>query len=178
MPLTVTPTSLKDALLISSKHYGDQRGFFKEVFRSDELAAAGLTVDFVQENVSLSYRGVLRGLHIVDGMAKLVQVISGATYHVIADMRPDSPTYLKWEAFELSGDNHRQVFVPPGFGNGFYVTSDAAYVHYKQNQYYDPSRERIVRWNDPLLGITWPTDTPILSEKDRLAPDYHREFGS
>jgi dTDP-4-dehydrorhamnose 3,5-epimerase len=110
----------------------------------------------------------------VDGMAKLVQVVSGATYHVIADMRPDSTTYLKWEAFELSGENHRQVFVPAGFANGFYVLSDAAYVHYKQNVYYDPAKEQIVRWDDPALGVKWPTQAPLLSDKDRAAADYRR----
>jgi dTDP-4-dehydrorhamnose 3,5-epimerase len=171
---TVEPTSLKGALIITPQHYGDGRGFFKEVFRADELGPARLGVEFVQDNVSLSHRGVLRGLHMVDGMAKLVQVISGATYHVIADMRPDSTTYLKWEAFELSGENHRQVFVPDGFANGFYVLSDAAYVYYKQNVYYDPAKEQIVRWDDPALGVKWPTQSPLLSGKDRAAADYRR----
>jgi dTDP-4-dehydrorhamnose 3,5-epimerase len=169
---TFEPTSLNGALIITPRHHGDDRGFFKEVFRTDELGPAQLGVEFIQDNVSLSRRGVLRGLHMVDGMAKLVQVISGITYHVIADMRPDSPTYLKWEAFELSGDNHKLLFVPSGFANGFYVLSDAAYVHYKQNVYYDPRHEQIVRWNDPVLGVKWPTDTPLLSDKDRVAPDY------
>jgi len=170
----VEPTSLKDALIVTPRHYGDSRGLFKEVFRADELGPARLGVEFVQDNVSLSRRGVLRGLHMVAGMAKLVQVISGATYHVIADMRPDSTTYLKWEAFELSGENHRQVFVPDGFVNGFYVLSDAAYVYYKQNVYYDPAKERIVRWDDPALGVKWPTQAPLLSDKDRAAADYRR----
>ena len=171
MNFTVEPTSLDGALIVTPKQYGDERGFFKEVFRADELGTRRLGVEFVQENVSLSHRGVLRGLHMVDGMAKLVQVISGTTYHVIADLRPNSTTYLKWQSFELSGENHKQVFVPVGFANGFYVISDVAYVYYKQNVYYDPAKERIVRWNDRALGVKWPTDSPILSEKDRSAPD-------
>ena len=168
----VEPTSLQGPLLITPQHHDDTRGFFKEVFRADELAGVFAGVEFVQENVSLSHRGVLRGLHMVAGMAKLIQVISGAIYHVIVDMREDSATYLKWESFELSGDNHKQVFVPEGFLNGFYVLSDAAYVYYKQNVYYDPAKEQIVRWNDSVLGVKWPTDSPILSDKDRLAQDF------
>jgi len=171
--LTIHSASLKDVRVITSRAYEDDRGLFKEVFRADFLAAAEIDINFVQDNVSRSRRGVLRGLHMVAGMAKLVQVISGSTYHVIADMRRESPTYLQWESFDLSGDVHTQLFVPAGFVNGFYVVSDQAYVHYKQNVYYTPANEQVVRWNDPVLGVKWPTDSPILSDKDRAAPDYH-----
>jgi dTDP-4-dehydrorhamnose 3,5-epimerase len=169
--MEIVPTGLKDALLIKLQAHGDHRGFFKEVFRANEYARL-TDAPFVQENMSYSPRNVLRGLHYDPPMAKLVQVIYGRTFHVIVDLRRESPTYLKWESFDLSGDVHTQVFVPGGFANGFYVVSDFAYVHYKQTTYYNPATERILRWNDPVVGVKWPSDNPILSERDRTAPDY------
>jgi dTDP-4-dehydrorhamnose 3,5-epimerase len=169
--MDIVPTTLKDALLIKLKAHGDSRGFFKEVFRENDYAKIS-SAPFVQENISFSARNVLRGLHYDPAMAKLVQVIYGHTFHVIVDLRPESPTYLKWESFDLSGDTHTQVFVPAGFANGFYVVSDVAYVHYKQTTYYNPNTERILRWNDPSVGVKWPTNDPVLSERDRTAPDY------
>lgn len=169
--MDIVPTTLQDALLITLKAHGDSRGFFKEVFRENEYLKIA-KAPFVQENISFSSRNVLRGLHYDPPMAKLVQVIYGRTFHVIVDLRPGSPTYLKWESFDLSGDTHTQVFVPAGFANGFYVVSDVAYVHYKQTTYYNPETERILRWNDSAIGVKWPTDNPILSERDRTAPDY------
>lgn len=169
--MEIVPTTLKDALLIKLKAHGDHRGFFKEVFRANEYDTV-TRAPFVQENISYSLRNVLRGLHYDPPMAKLVQVISGRTFHVIVDLRPDSPTYLKWQSFDLSADIHTQLFVPGGFANGFYVVSDGAYVHYKQTSYYNPATERILRWNDPVVGVKWPTETPTLSERDRNAPDY------
>ena len=172
--MDIVPTTLKDALIINLRAHGDHRGFFKEIFRAHDFAEQVSAVPFVQENISCSRHNVLRGLHYDPAMAKLVQVVSGRTYHVIVDLRRDSPTYLKWEAFDLSDDRHVQIFVPAGFANGFYVVSDIAYVHYKQTSYYNPATERILRWNDPVAGVKWPTDAPDLSDRDRTAPDYER----
>ena len=172
--MNVAPTTLKDALVITPTAHHDHRGFFKEIFRAEEYAANVTPARFVQENISCSRANVLRGLHYDPAMAKLVQVLHGRTYHVIVDLRRESPTYLKWEAFDLSGENHKQIFVPAGFANGFYVVSDLAYVHYKQTSYWDASAERILRWNDPAVGVKWPTDTPLLSDRDRDADDFNR----
>jgi dTDP-4-dehydrorhamnose 3,5-epimerase len=167
--------ALKDALIIVPEAHEDYRGFFMESFRASDYAAAGITTEFVQENLSHSTRGVLRGLHYDPNVAKLLQVVYGRTYHVIADMRPESPTYCQWQSFILSHENHKQVYVPPGCANGFYVLSEVVYVHYKQGTYFNPATERQVRWNDPVLGVKWPVEAPLLSEKDRRVPDYQRE---
>jgi dTDP-4-dehydrorhamnose 3,5-epimerase len=172
--MIIHPTRIVGALIVIPDVYPDPRGSFKETFRVSEYAKGGITAAFVQDNVSRSTKGVLRGLHYDVNVTKLVQVICGETYHVIADMRQDSPTYLHWQAFTLSDEGHQQVFVPPGVANGFYVLSDVAFVHYKQGTYYNPATDRCVRWNDPALNVAWPGDVPILSDKDRLAPDYRR----
>lgn len=164
-------TRVDGAWLFTPVVHDDARGTFRETYRAAALDALGLRTDFVQENVSESIRGVLRGMHYADGMAKISQVIHGETYHVIADMRPDSPTYRVWQAFELSPQTPTVLYVPPGVANGFYVVSARAAIHYKQTRYYDPASERRVRWNDPALGITWPTADPILSDQDRDIPD-------
>lgn len=172
--MDIVPTTLKDALVINLKAYRDHRGFFKETFRAHDFAARVSAIPFVQENISCSVRNALRGLHYDPAMAKLVQVVYGRTYHVIVDLRPDSPTFLKWESFDLSGDHHRLIYVPAMFANGFYTMSESAYVHYKQTSYYNPATERILRWNDPTVGVSWPTEAPDLSDRDRTAPDYVR----
>ena len=172
--MDIVPTTLKDALVINLQAHGDHRGFFKEIFRANDFAKLVSSVPFVQENISCSRKNVLRGLHYDPAMAKLVQVVHGRTYHVIVDLRPDSPTYLKWESFDLAGDNHRLIYVPVMFANGFYTVSDSAYVHYKQTSYWNPATERILRWNDPTVGVKWPNDAPDLSDRDRSAPDYVR----
>ena len=164
-------TSIADARLLVPTVHADARGSFRETYRTSISETLGLRSDFVQENISESTRGALRGLHYMDGMAKLTQVVHGATYHVIADMRPDSPTYRQWQAFEFSHEAPVVLYVPPGVANGFYVRSDRAYVHYKQTRYYDPTAEHRVRWNDPALAITWPTTSPLLSDLDRNIPN-------
>ena len=172
--MDIVPTTLQGARIINLNAHGDHRGFFKEIFRACDFHERVSPAPFVQENLSCSVRNVLRGLHYDPAMAKLVQVVHGRTYHVIADMRPDSPTYLKWESFDLSGDHHRLIYVPAMFANGFYTVSDIAYAHYKQTSYYNPATERILRWNDPAVGVKWPSDTPDLSDRDRNAPDCRR----
>ena len=164
-------TSIADAWLLVPAVHTDARGSFRETYRTSILETLGLRADFVQENISESTRGALRGLHHMDGMAKLTQVVRGETYHVIADVRPGSPTYRRWQAFEFSHEAPMVLYVPPGVANGFYVRSDRAYVHYKQTRYYDPTTELRVRWNDPALAITWPTTSPLLSDQDRDIPD-------
>ena len=164
-------TRIEGAWLLTPTVHPDPRGSFRETYRASAFDALGLPTGFVQENVSESDQGVLRGLHYADGMAKLTQVVHGETYHVIADMRPDSPTYRAWQAFEFTAEAPALLYVPPGVANGFYVRSPRATVHYKQTRYYDPAIERRVRWNDPALGVTWPTDTPRLSDQDRDIPD-------
>lgn len=167
-------TELKDAFIIVPDVYKDHRGFFKEIFREEEYRKLGIETRLVQDSVSFSTKGVLRGLHYDFSVTKLVQVVYGQTYHVIADLRPESPTYRRWQAFTLSHENHWELLVPAGFGNGFYVMSDVALVLYKQGTYFNPATERLLRWNDPAIGIRWPTDDPIMSEKDRNTPDYRR----
>jgi dTDP-4-dehydrorhamnose 3,5-epimerase len=165
-------TRITGAWLLTPGVHEDARGSFRETYRAEALAALGLPTHFVQDNVSESSRGVLRGLHNADGMAKLTQVVHGETYHVIADLRPDSPTYRTWQAFEFSSRRPALLYVPPGVANGFCVVSAHAAVHYKQTRYYDPAAERRVRWNDPTLGVIWPITNPQLSDQDRDAPGF------
>lgn len=172
--MKVIETSLQDARIFIAEAHEDHRGWFKETYRTSVWADAGITVPFVQDNISRSTKGVLRGLHYDFNVTKLITVIHGRTFHVIADMRPESPTYLKWQSFILSHENHKIVYVPAGFANGFYTLSDEAFVHYKQGTYFNPATERQVRWNDPILKVQWPDAAPILSDKDRNVPDYRR----
>ena len=160
--------ALPGALLITPRVFHDERGFFKETCSRRAYEQAGVGVEFVQDNVSFSKRGVLRGMHFDPRMAKLVQCLQGEIYDVIADPRRDSPTFGRWCAVELSAQNHRQLFVPPGLAHGFYVRSEWAMLHYKQSALYDPACERAFAWNDPAFGIEWPLagKEPILSAKD------------
>ncbi|MGH2663990.1 MAG: dTDP-4-dehydrorhamnose 3,5-epimerase [Actinomycetota bacterium] len=151
----------------------DDRGFFMRVMSAELLAEAGIDhTRFVQENQSRSRRGVLRGLHFRGevGEAKLVRCVQGEVFDVAVDLRPGSPTFMRWEGFILDDRRHLQVHIPPGFGHGFQVLSPSADVHYRVDQYYDPSLDAGVAWNDPQVAIDWPLADPILSEKDAGAP--------
>jgi len=159
-------TKFKEAFLIKHYAFEDFRGFFKETYRKKDYAEFGINTDFIQDNISWSYKNVLRGMHYDYNVAKLVQVIYGRTYHVIVDMRKNSSTYKQWQAFILSGTNHLQIYVPKGFANGFLTLSEHAWVHYKQDNYYTTKGNKILKWNDPEVGIIWPTENPILSEQD------------
>ncbi|MHA1247407.1 MAG: dTDP-4-dehydrorhamnose 3,5-epimerase [Candidatus Thorarchaeota archaeon] len=161
-------TKFDDVLLIEPTVYEDYRGYFKEVFRKRDYEEMGINVEFVQDNVSFSYKNVLRGMHYDFNVSKLVQVIRGRTYHVVVDMRENSETFKEWQSFILSDANHRQLFVPAGFANGFLVLSDYAIVHYKQGTYWSPETDRTLLWNDPSVGIKWPVKNPILSERDGM----------
>jgi dTDP-4-dehydrorhamnose 3,5-epimerase len=171
--MNVIATKLKDCLIIKPKVFGDERGFFLETFHADRYAdLAGITLAFVQDNHSRSSSGVLRGLHFqkTKPQGKLVRVVRGEVYDVAVDMRQGSPTYGQWEAVTLSEENKTQFWVPPGFAHGFVVLSETADFEYKCTDYYDPSDEGSLLWNDPDLNIPWPIGNPKLSEKDANAP--------
>ncbi|MCB2203127.1 dTDP-4-dehydrorhamnose 3,5-epimerase [bacterium] len=161
-------TTLPGILLIEPKVFGDERGFFMESFRKDAFEAQGVPA-LVQDNHSRSVKGTLRGLHFQHphGQGKLIRVTTGAVYDVLVDVRHGSPTFGKWEGHELSAENKRQLWVPPGFAHGFCVLTDSADFLYKCSDYYHPEHEHTLLWNDPAIGITWPVDEPLLSEKDR-----------
>tara|TARA_B110000879_G_scaffold123138_1_gene162938 strand:+ start:11366 stop:11902 length:537 start_codon:yes stop_codon:yes gene_type:complete len=171
--MNVIKTRLKDCVIIEPKIFGDERGFFLETFQAERYAdLAGITLPFVQDNHSRSSKGVLRGLHFqkTKPQGKLVRVVKGEVYDVALDIRQDSPTFGQWEAVILSGENKTQFWVPAGFAHGFVVLSDTADFEYKCTDYYDPSDEGSVLWNDPALNIPWPESDPKLSEKDANAP--------
>jgi dTDP-4-dehydrorhamnose 3,5-epimerase len=174
MPYTVIPTDLPEVLLLEPRVFGDERGFFFESFnRRDFVAATGCDIDFVQDNHSRSARGVLRGLHyqIRHPQGKLVRVAQGRVFDVAVDMRQSSPNFGRHIGVELSAENRRQLWVPPGFAHGFLVLSEHAEFLYKTTDYWYPEHERSLRWDDPALAINWPLSAnPVLSEKDHNAP--------
>lgn len=169
--MQVIPTAIPDVLIIEPQVFGDARGFFFESYNERAFRdATGLDVNFVQDNHSRSARGVLRGLHyqIRQPQGKLVRVVRGSVFDVAVDLRRSSSTFGHWVGVELSEDNLRQVWVPPGFGHGFFVTSESADCLYKATDYYAPEHERCILWNDPAIGIQWPVvGAPQLSAKDR-----------
>ena len=171
MPYTVIQTAIPDVLILEPKVFGDSRGFFFESFNAQDFAnVTGLDVNFVQDNHSKSAKGVLRGLHyqLQQAQGKLVRVTQGAVFDVAVDIRKSSPTFGKWVGCELSGTNHRQFWVPAGFAHGFVVISESADFLYKTTDYYAPQHERCIAWNDPSIGIVWPSDiNPMLSAKDQ-----------
>ena len=168
--MNVVNTAIPDLLILEPRVFGDARGFFMESFNARAFQeATGLDVDFVQDNHSRSTRGVLRGLHyqIQQPQGKLVRVVRGAVFDVAVDLRKASPTFGKWHGVELSEDNNRQLWIPPGFAHGFLVTSESADFLYKTTDYYAPEFERSLAWNDPAVGVEWPlTGEPLLSAKD------------
>ena len=170
--MKATPTVIPDMLVIEPRVFGDARGFFYESFNQNAFnEATGLDLNFVQDNHSRSARGVLRGLHyqIRQPQGKLVRVVRGAVFDVAVDIRKRSPTFGQWVGVELTEDNHKQLWVPPGFAHGFVVTSESADFLYKATDYYAPQHERCIAWNDPAIGIQWPQGAaPQLSAKDLL----------
>jgi dTDP-4-dehydrorhamnose 3,5-epimerase len=169
--VTITPTRLPEVLLIEPDIWGDPRGFFMETWHRQKFAEQGLSVDFVQDNHSRSARGVLRGLHyqLRQPQGKLVRVTSGSVFDVAVDIRRGSPRFGQWLGMELTADNHRQLYVPPGFAHGFCVLSESADFVYKCSEYYAPQDEYCIAWNDPAIGIDWPGADFIISEKDAAA---------
>lgn len=173
--MKVIPTALPEVLILEPKVFGDDRGFFFESHNRKTFAAdTGLDLEFVQDNHSRSVRGVLRGLHyqLFKPQGKLVRAVTGTVWDVAVDLRKSSPRFGQWVGVELSADNKRQLWVPPGFGHGFVVLSDSADFLYKTTDYWYPEHERAVVWNDPQLAIAWPlgATTPQLAAKDAAAP--------
>jgi dTDP-4-dehydrorhamnose 3,5-epimerase len=168
--------TISGIILVEPDVHRDARGFFLESYHAAKYREAGIEEDFVQDNHSLSQQGTLRGLHmqVRHPQAKLIRVIRGEIWDVAVDLRKGSPTFGDHFAVELSGENHRQLFVATGLAHGFLVMSDEAEVEYKCSDVYDPEGELSVAWNDAELGIPWPTETPILSDKDRRAPSLAR----
>jgi dTDP-4-dehydrorhamnose 3,5-epimerase len=176
--MLITPTNITDVLLIEPQVFGDARGFFMETFQAKIFAEAGLPTMFVQDNQSRSRQNTLRGLHyqIKHVQGKLVRVILGEVYDVAVDIRRSSATFGQWVGTTLSAHNKLQLWVPPGFAHGIYVTSEWAEVLYKTTDFYAPDAERTIRWNDPGLGIVWPLiegQPPILSAKDAQGKTLH-----
>jgi len=174
--MKITATSLPEVLIVEPRVFGDARGFFTESWSEKVFnEAVGQPVRFVQDNHSRSARGVLRGLHYQlppHAQGKLVRCVSGAVFDVAVDLRRSSPNFGRWAGVELSADNHRQLWVPPGFAHGFLVLSDTADFLYKTTDTYAPQAEGAVRWDDPAIGIQWPELglAPLLAEKDLKAP--------
>ncbi|WEL55834.1 dTDP-4-dehydrorhamnose 3,5-epimerase [Pseudomonas kermanshahensis] len=170
--MNIIPTEIPDVLIIEPTVYGDSRGFFFEAFNAREFAKhTGVTVDFVQDNHSRSVKGVLRGLHyqVENTQGKLVRVVQGEIRDIAVDVRRSSPTFGKWVAVHLSADNHRQLWIPPGFAHGFSVVSESAEFLYKTTDYYNPGADRCIRWDDAELGIDWQlAGPPVLSDKDKV----------
>lgn len=170
--MNVIKTNISDVVIIEPKVFGDERGFFLETFQAERYRElAGIELPFVQDNHSRSSKGVLRGLHFQKSkpQGKLVRVVRGEVFDVAVDIRKDSPTYGQWAGVLLSEDNKRQFWVPPGLAHGFVVLSDVADFEYKCTDYYDPSDEGCLIWNDPNVGIEWPQGIePKLSAKDEL----------
>ena len=171
--MKIIETSLPGVVLLEPKVFGDARGFFLESWNRKTFAELGFDLDFVQDNHSRSARGVLRGLHyqLNEPQGKLVRVVSGSVFDVAVDVRKSSPHFGQWTGHELSADNHRMLWIPPGFAHGFLVLSDSADFLYKTTTYYAPQWDRGIRWDDPQIGVQWPLEgAPTLSAKDQIQP--------
>lgn len=170
--MKVEPTALPEVIVLTPDVHRDPRGLFLETYHARKYREAGIEATFVQDNLSRSARGTLRGLHAQRRrpQGKLIRVVEGEICDVTADIRRGSPTFARWVAVRLSGENFRQCYVPPGFAHGFCVLSAVAVVEYKCTEFYDPADEIGVIWNDPDLAIEWPVAEPILSAKDSGAP--------
>jgi dTDP-4-dehydrorhamnose 3,5-epimerase len=184
--MNIIKTKLPGVLILEPKVFPDDRGYFLETWNSKRYEQAGIPGPFVQDNISFSKKGILRGLHFQypQSQGKLIQVLSGEVMDVVVDISIDSPTYGQWHGEILSESNHRQMYIPPGFAHGYCVTSETAIFSYKCTDFYNPSTEHGIIWNDPDIGIEWPIARPVLSDKDRayprlkdLRPEYLPQFG-
>ena len=179
--MKIEQTPLQDCFIIHDKVHGDERGYFIETFNQRDFnAATGLDIVFVQDNQSKSSKGVIRGLHMQKGaaaQAKLVRVLEGSVLDIAVDLRKGSPSFGKHYAIELTGDNHKQFFVPAGFAHGFLVLSETATFFYKCDNFYNKASEDCIFWNDSDLAINWPIENPILSDKDLLGK-HMKDFNS
>ena len=170
--MNIITCDIPGLLVIEPKVFGDTRGFFMELWNQQRHREAGLDCNYVQDNVSQSRRGTVRGLHFQNPAAqgKLVYVMQGEVFDVAVDIRRSSSTFGRWHGLSLSAENKRQFFIPPGFAHGFAVLSETALFAYKCTEFYTPQHEHAVAWNDPDIGIKWPLDHPQLSDKDARAP--------
>jgi dTDP-4-dehydrorhamnose 3,5-epimerase len=170
--MQVSAAGIPGLLIIDPVVHGDARGFFVETYSRDRYAEVGVSADFVQDNLSSSRRGILRGLHLQHprGQGKLCSVLEGEAFDVVVDVRVGSPTFGKWEGVTLSYENKRQLYIPPGLAHGFCVMSERALFSYKCTDFYSAENELGVAWNDEDIGIEWPIDAPLLSDKDRANP--------
>ncbi|OGI95622.1 dTDP-4-dehydrorhamnose 3,5-epimerase [Candidatus Nomurabacteria bacterium RIFCSPLOWO2_01_FULL_42_17] len=172
--MKIIPTKIKDVLVIEPDVFEDHRGWFVEYYNKQKWADAGMNIDFIQDNVSFTKKsGTLRGLHFQNSpfsQAKLVSCIGGAVLDVVVDLRKNSPTYKKWFSIELTEENKKQLFIPRGFAHGFLSLTDNSMVEYKVDNSYNKQAERILRFNDPEIGISWGNNNPILLERDEKAP--------
>ncbi len=166
------PAEFPELRVFEPRVFPDARGSFAELYHADRTRDAGLDASFVQDNVSFSHRGVLRGMHFQHPFAqgKLVMVLVGEVFDVAVDVRLGSPTFGRWAGFTLAAERLSQLWIPPGFAHGFVVTGDSAVVLYKVTESYVPSAECTIRWNDPAIGIAWPVESPILAARDAAAP--------
>ena len=166
--MKVMQTALEGVLIIEPDFFGDERGYFMETFHRKRYKQEGVDTGFVQDNLSFSSKGIVRGLHyqFPQTQAKLVQVIQGEVFDVTVDIRRGSPTFGNWIGFDLSDENMQQVYIPEGFAHGFCVVSETAFLSYKCSDFYAPDSEGGILWSDPDLGIDWPVKQPVLSEKD------------
>ncbi|MCG8415088.1 MAG: dTDP-4-dehydrorhamnose 3,5-epimerase [Pseudomonadales bacterium] len=169
--MNITETAIPDVWLLEPTVHGDDRGFFMETFRASHFADRGIDLQFVQDNQSRSVQGTLRGLHyqLQFPQGKLARVLSGEVFDVAVDIRQSSPTFGQWVGEVLSGENKKQLWIPPGFAHGFYVMSETAELSYKCTEYYHPEDDYSIAWNDPDIGIKWPlvSESPLLSAKDQ-----------
>lgn len=165
--MKILPTEIQGVVIIEPTYFHDSRGGFYESFHSEKYADLGLHEPFVQDNISISKKNVLRGLHYQKGQGQLVWCSQGHVTDVVVDVRPDSPTYRKWLSIELKGEIPKQIFMPEGIAHGFLVQSDLAIMNYKCTRHYSPADEGGILWNDPDLKIQWQCDNPIVSERDR-----------
>ena len=170
--MEIKDLSLPGVKFIRPKIFHDDRGFFRETFREPLYREAGIDCGFVQDNHSFSKKGTIRGMHFqrTPGQAKLVTVMAGKIFDVFVDIRPNSPTFGKWDGVYLDAELGEQIFVPVGYAHGFCVVSDHAHVCYKVSHIYDPREERNFRFDDPFVGIHWPIETPLISDRDRQSP--------
>lgn len=172
--MEIITTEFPGLLFIKPKIFGDSRGYFYESWNRERYENAGITEDFVQDNVSFSSRGVLRGLHYQKPytQGKLVSVLLGEVWDVAVDLRRSSPTFGKWQGFTLTGERKEQLYIPRGFAHGFCVLSETALFQYKCTDKYSPESEHGIMWNDPTLAIPWPVHEPVISDKDKMHPRF------
>lgn len=172
--MQVLSMQLSGLKLIKNSVFKDNRGFFLESYRQNSYKMFGIEENFVQENHSFSTKSCIRGMHfqLIPGQAKLIRVVGGEIFDVAVDIRPQSPTFGRWEGVLLNGENHHQFYIPVGFAHGFCVLSETAHVLYKVSAYYDPQQEKGFKWNDPEVNITWPVENPIVSPRDASSPTF------